>query len=846
MSSLPTLMRKGYIVPNAKLSAAEKERINNMVSIEYILNFISDRIPVQKGVAPKKPPTKLGDKVIVLKSDTGSGKSTVLPPELYKMFMERTRKNIAITQPRVLTAMDIPVGLPRYHPSLKMDINVGYNTGTYKRLPSDKGLIFMTPGIILQQLIIMEDEDFLKKYQFILVDEVHERSIEIDSLLYMLKKLLENNWKNTDCPMIILMSATFRPDLFMNYYGCPSENFIQVVGKTFPIEENYAPYDVPDYSLYAIDKAEELHINNIADLVDDNEFRDILIFVQTEPQVKKIIKALHVFNSNVLDKPFDEAKAYLENKKRNKTGGAPDASDPRYYIAPISLTGKSFYKNGVEYQNLFSNIDDISMPIYKSISATAVDEKSIVKWVKPSRRIIVATNIAETGVTIETLKYCIDTGYVFGVSFNPEYGATLLINKNITKSMAIQRRGRVGRKSPGNWYACYTKETFNALIDDQFSAILLDDITGTILNIIFKETESSIVDVKDMSMIADIKKRDDNGLFQINYISNPEWVALSNIKKLNFSAVDLLEIPSSQALVYAFEKLYGLGLIDSQYKPTSLGYYANKIRKLPIESVRMILAGYSYGANILDLITIAAFLSVRRHDIFARKYKPINPFDKAVSESDFEFYNKIVIADEFIECVYVWELFSEFINTYIDTIHKKVKKGSPYEFSVNALEAWCDDRKIVYDKLIQVVAVRDELIENLIAIGLNPYYNGLGIEQGKYNLLNITRSGLSDGIAEIKKLKQCILDGYRFNLATWDQSTFSYILCHRKIPVSVRDSNIIGRMGDDAKQRGPLFIVVDSISAFEKMDKSGLYEFSSKTVSVMDGYIDVDTEFLNH
>ena len=551
---LPTLLKKGYIVPKENASEDEKKRIKNTISLDYITNFIGDRTPMRKGSAPKKQPKSMGDRVIILKSGTGTGKSTALPPELYRLFFERTKKEIGVTQPRVLTAMDIPMGLPRYYPELKMDINLGFNTGGYKRIPRDKGLVFMTTGVLLQQMISSTPEEFMKKYQFILIDEVHERSVDVDTTLYMLKRFLEDYWNNVECPIIVLMSATFHPKLFMDYFGCPEENYIEVTGATFPIEDNYTEFDIPNYSKYAVSKAKELHIDNIDDLKDENTFRDIIIFVHNNGAVKKIITELNTFNSSILSKELSEVQSYIKDMKievaneilddHNKVGG----SSENYYIAPITLTGHSFHKNGVEYQNLFSDIQQISIPVYKMVNGAI--SNIVDKWVKPSRRIIVSTNIAETGVTIETLKYCIDTGYVFSVTFNPEYNSTLLISKNVTKSMAVQRRGRVGRKSPGKWYACYTKEIFDKLTESQFSEMLLADMFNTVLNIIIKETGADVLEEKDPT---------NKDRFQVNYVTHPEYMNLFIPKKLNFSNIDLIEMPSSQSLISACERLYGLG-----------------------------------------------------------------------------------------------------------------------------------------------------------------------------------------------------------------------------------------------------------------------------------------------
>ena len=164
--NLPTLLRKGYIKPNDKLKLSKStiNTISNTRGIDYIINFISDRTPSVAGSNPKIPAKSLGGRVIVLKSDTGSGKSTVLPPFLYEKLQLRTNKNIAVTQPRVLTAIDIAEGLPENYSFLKLDDNLGYTTGDFKRIPLNKGVIFMTVGILLRNLQESTDEDFMKKY----------------------------------------------------------------------------------------------------------------------------------------------------------------------------------------------------------------------------------------------------------------------------------------------------------------------------------------------------------------------------------------------------------------------------------------------------------------------------------------------------------------------------------------------------------------------------------------------------------------------------------------------------------------------------------------------------------
>ena len=841
MSNLPTLLQIGFVVPNDYLTKSEKEAILNMRSIDYIINFISDRTPISTGSKSKILPKGIGSKVIVLKSQTGSGKSTVLAPFLYKTFQSRVNKNIAITQPRILTAIDICVGLPDNYDYLKLDVNLGYKTGDYARVPKDKGIIFMTTGILLQQLKVTSDDKFIMQYSFILIDEVHDRSVDVDMSLFLLKKFLINNYDKPDCPMIILMSATFNPNIFMDYFDVPKENLINVIGSAFTIEQNFLKYDTHDYITNATDIAEHIHINNLTDIDNGEKSRDILIFVSGNTPSTAILEKLHQFNSNILSQPMTKVLEYIKDKKieeRVKVSGGADIPKQNYYIAPIELSGKSFYSSGIEYQNLFSNINDILIPIYKINDKGHITDE-ILEYVKPTRRIIVSTNIAETGVTIETLKYCIDTGFVTINEFNPDFGINALYAKHITKGMATQRRGRVGRKAPGFWFPCYTEDTFKEMPEDQFADILLKDITESLLNILVKETETTLVE-NQCSKLYD-KDFKANKMFYINKVSNQSCYYYQSLKPFNLSSVDYLESPSASSLNYAIEKLHGLGFIDSEYKPTRLGMTAFKFRKVSIENRRMLLAGYSYGANVLNLITIVAFLEVEKRNIFHRKYKPINMNVKKLTESEYEFYSKIIIADEMIEYIMIWDLLSELLDGIIDKI-KKIKN----KLSIKQIEEWCITNYLKYEGIMDVILYRDELIENFVSMGINPYYNGLNIKHTEYNLLNIFRQNLEEFIGEVKKIKQCIHDGYRFNLCLWDNKRKTYILHHRNIPITIR-SNVNTRMGDDAKQTNPNYIILSNIMLRENLKNPGMYELeSSGAVSIMDSYVNIDLNFFKH
>ena len=860
--SKPTLFQKGKVVPKKWMSTSQKNKLQNQEAIEFIMDHIKDRIPLKRGLPPKVKIKKPGDLVLLLKSGTGSGKSTTIAPQLFLNYFQTDRRNIAITQPRVLTAVDIPQDIVKYYDDLRMEDNIGYQTGVISKKPI-KGIIFMTVGVLVQQLKTMEPEHFLKKYSFILIDEVHERSIDVDLALYHMKTFLEKYYKEPGCPMLILMSATFEPKKFMNYFNVPKENVIEVSGRTYPIEKNYSKYDVSNDIYYAFDVVERLHIENLENdlkLTDkeknSEDMRDILIFVQGGKEIKALIEMLEEFNRLILDKKnLKELKDYIKGKPPleevakidpNKKGGKEKPE--RFYIAPVALNSQNFKKGGKEYQDLFANINHLRIPI-KEFDAKTKQHK-IIKYVKPVRRVIVATNIAETGVTIDTLKYCVDTGFVKMAEFNPEYSSDVLTDQPITKGMADQRAGRVGRKAPGIWYGCYTKDTYNQMQEDQYPQIITSEITENLLSSIILETEAKLLDYKPSEIPIfknkvnkSSKEKKEIDYFKI-HIGEQRLYDFVIPKKFNIASLDFMEFPSISSINYSLEKLHTLGFIDDEQSPTYFGYIADKIRKIPLESIRMIIAGYQNKANVLDLITIASCLMVGWRSIgpFRNKYKPRNPFN--VSEEEALSYYRYFVGDEFIEYIFIWNDFMKSIDKMGESARRKSKK----KLSVNFIKNWCKENGFRYRGLLRVIETRDEIIENLILLGINPYYNGLGLRRGTYNLTEIVRRNKKEGLEEIKKIKKCIYEGYRLNLSTWNPIIKKYVLDFKQIPLTIKDSVLIKPVSaseEEIEQERPMKIIVSGIIIMPKPFDSNMYEYSVKdSISILDSFINIDEGFL--
>jgi HrpA-like RNA helicase len=205
---------------------------------------------------------------------------------------------------------------------------------------------------------------------------------------------------------------------------------------------------------------------------------------------------------------------------------------------------------------LYAELSEEVMWLTRDIKTYKINNKYV------ERRIIISTNVAESGVTFSDLKYVIDTGLVNTVEFNPHTNASFVMIKPLTKDAAQQRIGRVGRHLPGISINMYTKDTFDNL------------------------TEYSI---------ADILKSD----FSSSYLL---------LREANIHLSDLIDKPFTEMIYYVEDKLYTLGFIDNMNNITDLGKYATNFTLIPVESVKMILSAYAYGVCAADLVTIAAVI----------------------------------------------------------------------------------------------------------------------------------------------------------------------------------------------------------------------------------------------
>lgn len=788
----PTLFKKGNLIEH--VGSEPKSILDEIRPIDYIMDWIKSRIG--------KPGNSVADRVLIIQSSTGSGKSTIIPPEFYHRFFSIDNRNIVCTQPRVLTSIEIPKTIIPFHTREMLDKsgfqnrtplilgdNIGFQNGMIVKKPT-RGIIYMTIGVLQQQLAVMTPEDFISKYSLIVIDEVHERSIGTDMTLFLMKKLISEHFKNKNCPFLLITSATFNPEKFAKYmlfhrdFHQPvgekigekySRNIVKVSGFTFPIEDKWATYDADNYIQEIINHVINIHKTNsddfmdpktviqnlnsdkllleedaINDIVKKQKFRDILVFVSGEGDAKKIIKKIELINNT-------------------------DSYFKSYPVILIKLMR-------VDVNTRSENYQSITIPYEKLGVSIKEDDKLSIKH--PVRRVIISTNVAETGITIESLKYVIDSGYLFSTEYNPAYRCNMLILRPVTKGMAKQRRGRVGRKAPGIVYPIYTKDTFDNLQEDQYPDIIREDICLDIMRLIVISCNDGRIQSESLKSLIDDK----------------DFIQTISEAEIDLYKIDLLDLPSADSMADALDRLFILGAINSNCTPTMFGIIMSRFRFIKPESIKMIMSGYSWGVSILDLITIAAFTSFPKRMIFV---EDVPKYFGNIHWSRRE----LMYSCDFIKMLLIW-------NDYILNIQNK------------DFEQWCSEMSIVSKQFIEIIDIREEIIQTIASIGFNPYQNH---EKSLNTVLNTNEY--------IINLKQCIYEGYKQNIAKWDGTSYQTNIGRISIHpdrLYLSNNNEI----QNYKTPNPRYLMYNNLS-LKRDSKTNMYLGEVEYISVIDGYISI-------
>ena len=369
--------------------------------------------------------------VILLTSGTGSGKTVLVPKYVLKYMVSNNNNKITcITNPKILTTLyNAEYGAKTLDVELCNEVGYKFKGAIANSMTDKTKLLYCTDGLMMS--IILNKDPLLNDYNCIIIDEAHERNIQIDLLLYFLRDIIK---KRTDFKVII-MSATINSKIFSDYYNIDGIKYgeIHFDGKNFPIDQIWIDKDISKKN-YKIEG-----VNFIKQLIDKTDDGDIIMFVATEKETLECCKLLNNYNNSYCVEVFSKMK--VTNRE-------------------IAVDKDKYKEKG-----------------YK-------------------RKIIFATNVAESSITIDGLKYVIESGYELQNYFDCNYNMSIVKKDYITQAQIKQRIGRVGRTSKGTAYHLYTKHTYDTLKDYPDPNIRKIDITLYILNFFnYTDTLTEIIKI---------------------------------------------------------------------------------------------------------------------------------------------------------------------------------------------------------------------------------------------------------------------------------------------------------------------------------------------------------------
>ena len=517
LSKVEEKYRKSHDLYLQRLSKLPKSEFDNTLPVHEKLEEI------KKAIAENQ--------VTIICGETGSGKTTQLP----KICLELGRGAAGLighTQPRRLAARSVA---ERIAEELKSEIGsaVGYKVRFTDHTSRDACVKLMTDGILLAET---QTDRYLTAYDTIIIDEAHERSLNIDFLLGYLKQLLP---RRPDLKVIIT-SATIDAERFSQHFnGAP---VLEVSGRTYPVEILYQPLTSKDE-----DDAEVELTDAIVDAADElarHGEGDILIFLPGEREIREAAEALR--------------KSTL---RRN---------------------------------------DEI-LPLFARLSHA--EQHKIFHPTGAKRRIVLATNVAETSLTVPGIKYVIDTGLARVKRYSARAKVEQLHVEKISQAAARQRSGRCGRVSAGVCIRLFSEEDFNSRPEFTDPEIVRSNLAAVILR-------------------------------------------MAALKLGDVAAFPFLEMPDSRYINDGFQVLLELGAVNEHNGLTKLG---EQMARLPIDPkiARILLAAKKHDC-MAEILVIASALSIQDP-----RERPLEARDAAAKAHE-RFTDK---QSDFLAYLNIWDSF---------------------------------------------------------------------------------------------------------------------------------------------------------------------------------------------
>ena len=493
------------VLPHA--AQRRRARLDSLTEIEFPadLPVVARREDLARAIRDNQ--------VVIVCGETGSGKTTQLP-KICLTLGRGVLGMIGHTQPRRVAARSVAT---RIAAELKTELGglVGYKVRFNDKVAPDTVIKLMTDGILLAEI---HGDPLLKRYDTIIIDEAHERSLNIDFLLGYLKQLLQ---RRPDLKLVIT-SATLDAERFARHFGAV---VVEVSGRSYPVEIRYRPLQVSDegeaaegsprsggaHVLLAGAADVPAAVSAALDELATGGLRgDVLVFLPGEREIRDTAEALR--------------RHHLPNS----------------------------HSKGIEILPLFSRL-------------SAAEQDKVFKT-GGKRRVVLATNVAETSLTVPNIGYVIDCGLARVNRYSIRQKVEQLHIEKISRAAANQRAGRCGRVMSGICIRLYDEEDF--LQRDEF-------------------TDPEIFRVSLATVILRMSALD-----------------LGDIAKFPF-----IEPPTPRMIADGYQLLSELNAIDEQQRLTSLGF---DLARLPLDPkiARLLLAGRQYQC-LTEILIIASALSVQ-------------------------------------------------------------------------------------------------------------------------------------------------------------------------------------------------------------------------------------------
>ncbi|GAA1377583.1 ATP-dependent RNA helicase HrpA [Luteococcus sanguinis] len=410
--------------------------------------------------------------VVVVAGETGSGKTTQLP----KIAMMLGRRRVAHTQPRRIAARTVA---ERIADEMAVSIGdlVGYQVRFTRKASKDTRVKVMTDGVLLAE--ITHDRD-LKKYDTIIIDEAHERSLNIDFLLGYLKQLLPRRPELR----VIVTSATIDTARFAEHFAAPDGTpapVIEVSGRTYPVEMRYRPLSDVDGAATQTDGA-----------------------------------------ATQADGGIDQNEGIARAVRELAAEGPGDIL--------IFLSGEREIRDAAEAVDALKLPNAETLPLFARLSSA---EQHRVFAPHQNRRVVLATNVAETSLTVPGIRYVVDVGTARISRYSARTKVQRLPIEPVSQASANQRAGRCGRVAPGICIRLYSEDDYLTRPEFTEPEILRTNLASVILQMaqagLGDIAEFPFVEAPDRSQITDgLRLLDELGALKEGHRSAPRLTRIGH------------------------------------------------------------------------------------------------------------------------------------------------------------------------------------------------------------------------------------------------------------------------------------------------------------------------------